>query len=194
MDATESPRASTVAALLAGLESGIVGVFWMLAWLGVSAAWQQRSFWTAENLMATAFYGPRAIHSGFASATVSGLALYLMLYGLLGAGFAALVQDRFTRSRTVLVAMLFSLGWYYLTFHLLWRSLLPLVALLHVERTTAFGHVIYGLILGMFPGKLRSGSGQPESGLPPDLPAEEPTPSPLQSSSDPDPASRSENS
>jgi hypothetical protein len=187
--ATAPPRASAVTALLAGLQSGILGVVWMLAWLGITATWQQRSFWTAENLMASAFYGPRAIHSGFAGQTLSGLALYLLLYGLLGAGFAALVRERLPRARTLLVAMVVSLAWYYLTFHVIWKSILPLVALLHVERTTAVGHVIYGFVLGLYPRYLRKGSGQIL-----DLPAEEPTPAPAQSSSEPDPASQSENS
>jgi hypothetical protein len=154
--ATAPPRASAVAALLAGLQSGILGVFWMLGWLGVTASWQQRSFWTAENLMASAFYGPRAIHSGFASQTVSGLALYFLIYGLLGAGVAVVFRDRLPRSRTMLMAMVVALAWYYLTFHVLWKSVLPLVALLHVERTTAFGHVIYGFVLGLYPRYLRT--------------------------------------
>src|SRR5690348_11955274 len=152
--ATAAPRATTVSALVAGLHSGIVGVFWMLLWLGITAIWQQRSFWTSENLLASAFYGPRAIHSGFASQTLSGLALYFMIYGLLGAGFAALFRDDFPRLRTTLFAMVFSLAWYYLTFRLLGRSIMPLVSLLHVERTTAFGHLLYGAILGNYRGRL----------------------------------------
>lgn len=187
--APENPRASAISALLAGLQSGIVGVFWMLLWLGITAVWQQRSFWTAANLIASAFYGPRAIHSGFASETVSGLALYFMLYGLLGAGFAVLVGDRFSRRRTFLLAICCSLAWYYVTFALLWKKIMPLVALLHVARTTAFGHLIYGMFLGLFPRRLGRESGQAKS-----PPAEEITPSPAQSSSEPDPASQSENS
>jgi len=187
--ATDPPRASPVAALLAGLHSGILGVFWMLAWLGVTASWQQRSFWTAENLMASAVYGARAIHSGFAIQTLSGLAVYFTLYGLLGAALALVLRDRLPRTRTLLVAMVVALAWYYLTFRVLWRSILPLVALLHVARTTAFGHVIYGFVLGLYPRYLRQGSGQVE-----DLPAGETTPVPTQSSSEPDPTSRSENS
>lgn len=186
---TESPRATTVAALLAGLQSGVAGVFWMLLWLGITAVWQQRSFWTAENLMASAFYGPRAIHSGFATQTVSGLAFYVMLYGLLGAAFAVLVRDRFPRLRTTLFAMVFALAWYYVSFHLIWKSVMPLVALLHVERTTAFGHMIYGVVLGGFRGRLGKPGGQSAA-----LPAEETTPVPAQSSSEPDPGSQSENS
>lgn len=198
-DATETPRVSTPAALLAGLARGILGVFWMLTWSGVSAEWQRRSFWTAENLMASAFYGERAIHSGFAGPTVSGLALYLVLYGLLGAAFAALVRDRLPRVRTLLVAIIFSMAWYYVSFRLLWRSMMPLVALLHVERTTAIGHVIFGAVLGGYPRYFRQksrsgGETAPETAETLPKPAEEATPAPPQSSSEPGPASQSENS
>jgi hypothetical protein len=129
----------------------MLGVCWMLLWLGVSDVWQQRSFWTAENLMASAFYGEGAIRSGFAALTLSGLALYLLLYSLLGALVALAVSDRIARLRVFLVSLLFALGWYYFSYRLLWRSLLPLVALLHSAQTTSFGHLIYGAVLGRYP-------------------------------------------
>jgi hypothetical protein len=141
--------------VLAGLQAGLVGVLLMLAWLGVSAAWQQRSFWTAENLMASAFYGTRSIHSGFASRTLPGLALYVVLYSLLGALLALAVRDRATRMRTILLAIFFAMVWYYASFHWMWERVMPLVALLHAERPTAIGHVIYGLWLGRFPEYLK---------------------------------------
>ena len=87
---------------LAGLQGGMLGVCWMLVWLGISAEWQRRSFWTAENLMASAFYGGSAIRSDFAGGTLSGMAVYLLLYSLLGAVFAVIVRDRMPRSRVLL--------------------------------------------------------------------------------------------
>ena len=114
----------------------MLGACWMLLWLGVSDVWQQRNFWTAENLMASAFYGEGAIHRGFAQRTLSGLALYLLLYSMLGALLAAAVGDRLPRVRVFLVSLVFALGWYYLSFRLLWKGLLPLVALLHSAQTT----------------------------------------------------------
>src|SRR5690348_18216230 len=106
MDATTETRATGILpAFSAGLQSGMMGVLWMLAWLGVSATWQRRSFWTAENLLASAFYGDSAIRSGFAFSTLSGMALYLLLYSLLGAAFALMVRERISRPRTVLLGM-----------------------------------------------------------------------------------------
>lgn len=163
--ATPRPHAAALPALLAGLQSGMIGALCLLLWLGVIAEWQQRNFWIPVNLMASAFYGPRAIRSGFASETVSGLAVYIALYTLLGAGLALALRDRLSRPRTVLVAMAFALVWYYVSFRLLWKSAIPLAALLHVERTTAFGHLIYGAVLGAYPGRLPR-QAAPEPGPP----------------------------
>lgn len=152
MDATTETRSTgTFPILLAGLQGGMVGGLWMLAWLGVSSSWQRRSFWTAENLLASAFYGDDAIRSGLAFSTISGLALYLVLYGLLGAGFAMVVRERAAPGRILLLAVLFSLAWYYVSFHWIWKGLLPLVSLLHAERPTVIGHLLYGTFLGRYP-------------------------------------------
>lgn len=142
---------SAAAALLAGLQAGMAGVLTMLAWLGISSAWQQRSFWTAENLMSSVFYGTASIHSGFAARTLPGLSLYLIIYSVLGALVALALRDRLPRMRTALVCIAFAMVWYYVSFHWIWQRMMPLVALLHAERPTAIGHVIFGLWLGRFP-------------------------------------------
>jgi hypothetical protein len=159
--ATPKSRAAALPAVFAGMQSGMLGALCMLGWLGVVAEWQQRNFWIPANLMASVFYGPRAIHSGFAAETVSGLAVYIALYTLIGAAVAVLARDRLSRMRTLLVAIVFSVAWYYVSFRLLWKSVMPLVALLHVERSTAFGHLIYGAVLGTYPARLPTGPVEP---------------------------------
>jgi hypothetical protein len=137
--------------IFAGLEAGIVGVIWMLAWLSLSSAWQRRSFWIPENLMATAFDSDGPIHSTFGAATISGLALYLLIYGLLGILFASAVRDRMTRWRVLLWSLAFSLAWYYASFHGIWKTAIPLLARLHVERASVLGHLVYGTLLARYP-------------------------------------------
>jgi hypothetical protein len=195
---TLAPRASKpsgggLAAWLAGLQGGMLGALWMLAWMGVSSVWQQRSIWTAENLFATAFYGGSAIGPGFGRATVSGLALYLLLYSLLGAAFAAAVHGRLPRGKTLLIAVLFGAAWYFVSFRWLWKTAIPLAFLLHPEQPTFLGHLIYGTFLGRFPiylePALTSAPGENTGALPPAPPApQSATPVPTQSSSPPDPA------
>ena len=152
MDVARDDRAQNLfRTSLAGLQAGMLAALWMLAWMGVSAAWQRSSFWTTENLLASAFYGARAIHTGFAFSTLSGLSLYLIVYSLLGCAFAIVVQTRLPRLRLLLVSVVVAVIWYYLSFDLIWRALSPLVTLLHASRPTLLGHVIYGLLLARFP-------------------------------------------
>ena len=146
----ERRPANSLAVFLAGLQVGMIAVLWMLAWMGVSALWQRRGFWSAENLMASVLRGNAAIHDGFAGSTLSGVALYLLIYSLLGAAFAFLVRDRFTRLGTLLLGVFYSVGWYYLWFRGLGQTLMPMVWLLHAERSTVFGHVIFGALLPRF--------------------------------------------
>jgi hypothetical protein len=128
----------------------MTAAFWMLVWLGISAMWMRHSFWSPANIMATALHGEAAIQPGFASTTPSGIALYLVLYSLLGALFAVAVRQRLTGLGTLLTGILFSLAWYWLWFRFLALREMPLVWMLHTERSTEFGHVIFGALLARF--------------------------------------------
>jgi hypothetical protein len=154
MNSTAHRPADALSVFLAGLQAGMIGICWMLAWLGLSAMGQPRGFWTAENLMSSVFHGHAAIHRGFGFSTLSGMALYLLIYSLLGAGFALAVRDRFTSLGTVLLGLLFSLGWYWLWFRALGQTAMPLVWLLHPENSTVFGHAIFGASIARFPAYL----------------------------------------
>lgn len=138
-------------AFLAGLEAGMLGVLWMLAWIGLCATWLRRSFWAPENLLASVFHPDGNIAMDFTTSTISGLALYLLAYSLLGAGFAVLVRKQQMRpARRVLLAVAAALAWYYFSFHLLWRTISPSIPFLNAERPAVLGHVLYGLVLGRF--------------------------------------------
>ena len=119
--------------------------------MGGSAVWKGRGFWTAANLMASVFYGAGAIRAGFSGSTLSGVALYLVVYSLLGALFAMAFQTRTPRLRLTLVSILFAIFWYYLSFGVLWRTAAPLLARLHYAPATIWGHVIYGAMLSRYP-------------------------------------------
>jgi len=149
--ATEDRWERALRGSLAGLQAGMLGAIYLLAWLGVSALCTKRSFWTAANLMASVFYGADAIRSGFSGSTLSGVALYLLLYSLLGALFAMAFQTRMPRPMLTLVSILFAISWYYLSFGVLWKSAAPLLVRLHYAWATVWGHVIYGAALSRYP-------------------------------------------
>jgi hypothetical protein len=150
-DTTETRVPAVLSATLAGLQAGMVGALWMLAWLGVSAAWKGQGFWNSENLFATLFYGSDAVRSDFSWKSIAGLALYLLLYSLLGGIFAFVLRGAARSGRLVLMGIIFALGWFYLSFHLIWKSVMPLAYLLSSERPTMIGHLIYGVCIGRFP-------------------------------------------
>ena len=167
---------------LAGFEAGMLGVLVMLAWLGAASAWHQRSVWTTENLMASVFYGQGAFRDEFGFRTLSGLAVYLIVYSLLGAAYAFLARERMARFRIVAAAVLAALVWYYLWFHFLLERMQPSIWLYTPDRPMMVGHIFYGLMLGRYPLYARRLRGEepapapsePAVADPPTLPDEQP--------------------
>jgi hypothetical protein len=150
-DAIGIPAPRGLNIFLAGLQAGMMAVMVMLGWLGLSAMWQQHTFWTAPNQMATVFRGGAAIVPGFGRYTPSGISVYLLLYSLLGGVFAVIAPRRLTSLGAMLGGVLLAVGWYWLWFHALGQSVMPLVWLLHAERPMVFGHVLYGVLLARYP-------------------------------------------
>jgi len=136
---------------LAGLEAGMIAALWMLAWMGSNSVWQRRSFWTAENLLASTFFGGSSVRDGFSAQTLSGLALYLLVYSILGCLLASIFRLKLPPVRLLLASIVVALAWYYVSFHMIWRSLSPLIPLLHAQRPTILGHMIYGAVLARYP-------------------------------------------
>jgi hypothetical protein len=137
--------------LLAGLEAGVIAALILLGWLALASAWYRRSIWTTANIMATTFYGDAALGRGFTFRTLAGLALYLILYGTIGALFGIAVQSRGPGTRVVLIGVVVGLGSYYLFYAVLWRTLNPLITLYTHGTPTIAGHLLYGCFLGRYP-------------------------------------------
>ncbi len=134
----------------AGLQAGMLGVICLLIWVGVEASWVRRGFWSEENLFSTVFYGSESIRAGFNWKTLPGLAIYLMVYSALGAAFALAAANRLPPFRRLLAALIFSLAWFYLAFHLILKAAIPLAYLLYADRPMLVGHLIYGAWLARF--------------------------------------------
>jgi hypothetical protein len=78
-DARSAPRTYSA---LAGFEAGMAGVLVMLLWLAAASVWYRHTPWSVPNIMASNFYGDDAIRPGFGWSSLSGIALYLILYSL----------------------------------------------------------------------------------------------------------------
>jgi hypothetical protein len=134
---------------LAGLEAGTLATLAMLAWLGLSSMWYRRSFWSVPNLIASNFYGERALVNRFTSHTFSGLALFVVFYGLTGILFGLAMQHR-RGVALATVGVLEGIACYYLIFGWLFKHWNPLIGLYVHSRTMLLGHVLYGAMLGYY--------------------------------------------
>src|SRR3989442_6821425 len=77
---------------MAGLEAGVLGGLFMMAWLAGLSMLQGRSVWSVPNLMASTFYGDAALRRGFRWATLSGVALHLIVCAMAGPLFRVAVS------------------------------------------------------------------------------------------------------
>jgi hypothetical protein len=142
---------------LAGIQAGVGGALVLLGYLALDSAWHRRSIWLVPNLMASTFYGESAYQPRFGTRTSTGLALLLVLYGLLGALFGLLVRDQSSRLRMTILGLIFGTGWFFLSFDVLWKYVNPMVRMYSPDRAMLVGHLLYGGLLGRrFPAYVRS--------------------------------------
>jgi hypothetical protein len=143
--------------VLAGIQAGIVGALILLGYLALDSKWHRRSIWTVPNLLASTFYGESAYGPDFGGRTTAGLALLLVIYGVLGAVFGLVVRDQGSRARVVLLGLIYATAWFFLSFDVLWKHVNPLVHIYSPDRAMLIGHLLYGGVLGgRFPAYLRS--------------------------------------
>ena len=160
---------------LAGIQAGVGGTLVLLGYLALDSAWHRRSIWLVPNLLASTFYGEAAYQPRFGVRTSSGLALLLVLYGVLGALFGLVVRDQGSRLRMTLLGLIFGTGWFFLSFDVLWKYVNPMVRMYSPDRAMLVGHLLYGGLLGRrFPAYVRSMSATEGPAEPPTLP--EPAP------------------
>jgi len=142
--------------VLAGIQAGVVGALILLGYLALDSAWHRRSVWTVPNLLASTFYGESAYRPGLGARTGAGVALLLVLYGVLGAIFALVIRDQDSRFRVTLLGLIYGTGWFFLSFDVLWKHVNPLVQIYSPDRAMLVGHLLYGGTLGRrFPAYLR---------------------------------------
>src|SRR5579864_5215813 len=154
MGSGDAGKWSTGQYALAGLETGTLACLGMLAWLGVCSMWYRRSFWVTPNLLASTFYGEVALRNRLTVHPLSGVALFLLIYGSIVMLSGLAMQHR---RGGVLVGIGVSIGvsCYYLIFGWLMKHWNPLLALYAQDRPILAGHVIYGAMLGYYGRHLR---------------------------------------
>lgn len=140
---------------LAGLEAGVWAGVAMLGWCALTAAWSQHSVWAVPSRLGTLFYPDGAWQSGYGAATSAGLALHLFTSGVVGMAFGSVAREGRNRVRVSLLGILTGLVWYYVSYALFWKRLLPAPSNWPPPAMMP-GYLVFGLVLGCYPGRLRS--------------------------------------
>jgi len=147
-------RRGVLRAALAGLEASVVGTFFLFGWLMIGSLWSGRSIWLMPNLFATTFYGGGIYRNHFLRASWTGVALIVVVYGVLGVLWGCIWRER-RQKWLALFGAIAGLGVYYLFFDLVWKHFNPLVAVYAPVRQLQIGHVLWGIVLARSPGYAR---------------------------------------
>lgn len=142
--------------VMAGLECGALGGVFMLVWLAIISLLQGRSVWSIPNLLASTFYGEAALRRGFRWATLSGVAIHVILTVTAGIVFALAVNGVASRGRAMLWGLAAGVAWYFLSMGVFWKFVNPMVPLYTRGLGMFLAHVGLGLFLGSFPKFLHS--------------------------------------
>lgn len=151
-DPKTSPR---IVNALAGLEAGVVGVFWMAVCFAVFAVLGRHGLWVAPNVYSTAFYGEEAAASGFLRTTWSGLALMVFVYGVFGAIWGLWwgpEQKPLLRVFGALTGLIV----YFLIFGFVWPRVVSDITAYAPVRELQVAHIVWGAVLASSPGYTRA--------------------------------------
>ena len=142
--------------LAAGLQAGVLAGLIMAGWLMLEGARRDQTVWTNANLLSTVLVGRQGLRSSFGMQTVAGLALHLVVAGLHGVLFAVLLSPRVRPLWAVNSAVLFSIASYWVSFGWMIGQWAPMLAS-RASRPAWFGaHVLFGVLLGLYPDFARS--------------------------------------
>lgn len=139
---------------LGGLEASIAGIVWMFGCFIVAAFWSGIGIWSVPNLFSTIFYGDYAFDDAFSKTTWSGLALMIVVYGLLGIAWGCLWKEN-RKPLLSFFGALTGLFVYYVSFHFLWPAINALIQLHAPERELQVAHILWGAALAKSPAYTR---------------------------------------
>jgi hypothetical protein len=139
---------------IAGLQAGIAGTAWMFVCFAIAALWNGQSIWSVPNVFSILFYGENVYQDEFSRKTWAGIALIVVLYGLLGAVWGCIWRDR-QKPLLTFFGALTGLATYYLFFHVIWVHTNPLIPLYAPVQQMQVAHILWGMALAKSPGYSR---------------------------------------
>ena len=159
---------------MAGLQAGVLAGVFSAIWLVIESARAGRHAWSALNLISTAMLGRSGFTLFFGLPTLAGFSLHLVVAGIHGMIFAALLSPRTRPLVATNAGLLFSFGCYFFTFGWLISRIAPMMARNASRLEWAGVHLLVGMMLGLYPdfarGLLRHPLPPPVEAAPPELP------------------------
>ncbi len=160
-------RKSKINLLMAGVEAGVLGGLFVIAWLAMLSLLEGRSVWSMPNLLASTFYGEVALRRGFRWSSLSGVALQLLVSSAAGLLFGLAVRGIANRSRVMFLGVATGLAWYFLSVGVFWKYVNPMVPFYARGGGMLIAHLGMGVFLGSFPKYVAALESDPEPGPPP---------------------------
>jgi hypothetical protein len=130
---------------VAGLDSGVFGGLLVIVWFCWSGWLRGDYWWSKLNVVGAFFFGERAFQAGFGWATLSGAALLLLIYALLGALLAWLTPAPPRWYRSVLFGLVGALVFQLAADRWLWKQFHPFAATYFPRPATLAANLIFGL-------------------------------------------------
>ena len=136
---------------MAGLQAGVLAGVFSAIWLVIESARAGRHAWSALNLISTAMLGRSGFTLFFGLPTLAGFSLHLVVAGIHGMIFAALLSPRTRPLVATNAGLLFSFGCYFFTFGWLISRIAPMMARNASRLEWAGVHLLVGMMLGLYP-------------------------------------------
>ncbi len=127
-----------------------------MCWIALSWFLGRYSLVAAPAVLGMLFYGRSALDRHLGAAFLAGIALLLVIAGLIGVLFGILMGHPRNRLRTVLLGIVAGMIWFYFSQSVLWKQVGAISLIYSPPRSMMFGHLAYGLVLGFYPRRLRS--------------------------------------
>jgi hypothetical protein len=113
--------------LMGGIGAGVLAGSLMLLVLIANSIGHRHVWWMMPNVLGSTFYGSRGLRAGAGFVTLSGVALHLLISGLVGVVFAGVTFKVLRTRRLFLLALFVTMLWYFLAYQLIWSRVNPLV-------------------------------------------------------------------
>ncbi len=144
-----------MASAMAGLETGVLAALGMLAYHMLGSIVGGVGIWEHLERLSAAVFGRQIYQASQALAASSGAALLVFWGGAMGAAFALGSRGKWAAQRLFLLGPLAALLWYYLAYEV-WLPRFGRGAYwVAPRRTLVLGHLIFGLLLSLYPRVLR---------------------------------------